>query len=322
MKISELTLSQQEIAATEEIGVHIEREGFDLTEKEFLRAGLRLQSQLPSRILSTLDTLLGAACTVGVSIRSLPETTMPSPRTHDERRNRRLNRMECITGLCALHLGEFYGYTSQQNGRIFNDIIPLDEYKAVSDCSGGYLSEFRLHTEDAFFEFPPDFIIWGCHRNKERAVTKLAAIDDIELSTEVQSLLMMKEYSITPNAFQNTKALPTRYQLLTPIGDDLNNMRMNADKVFGASEKAQFRNAYGQLVSALEEKAIERIFAPGEIFVLNNRRVAHGRVAYDASNNEARRWLTRLIVRRDLEAAHEFMYNGHRNILDPSKGRS
>ncbi|HWM23572.1 MAG TPA: TauD/TfdA family dioxygenase [Chthoniobacterales bacterium] len=322
MKIFELRLNQKEIAAIEEICVYIESEGFDSNENQFLSSGLHLQSQLPSRILSSLDTLLGAACTVGVSIRSLPETTMPSPRTHYERRNRRLNRMECITGLCALHLGEIYGYTSQQDGRIFNDIIPLDDYKEVSDCSGGYLSEFRLHTEDSFFAFPPDFIIWGCHRNQERAVTKLAAIDDADVSPEVQSLLMMKEYCITPNAFQNTKVFPTSYQILTPVGDGVTNMRMNAHTAFSESAKEQFRDAYGQLVSALEEKAVERIFAPGEIFVLNNRRVAHGRVAYEASNHEGRRWLTRLIVRRDLEAAHQFMYKGCRNILDPSKKTS
>lgn len=228
-----------------------------------------------------------------------------------------MNKIEVICGLIAFHIGEIYGYTSQQGGRLFNDIIPIESQKNIANSSAGYDAEFNLHTEDAFFEFPPDFICWGCHRNDEGVGTRLATIADIELDPRRLSLLSGPDFLMIPNVLQEVTGSARRYPIITKVSGSLR-MRINANHSSKSVAVGDCEEAYEWLVQELTSKSIIRRFSSGEIFILNNKTSAHGRLAYEPAENRNSRWLTRIVVRRDIEAMHRYMLPNSKYKIAPT----
>ncbi|OGH17136.1 MAG: hypothetical protein A3C30_03380 [Candidatus Levybacteria bacterium RIFCSPHIGHO2_02_FULL_40_18] len=221
-----------------------------------------------------------------------------------------------------------YGYTTQQEGVIHNNIIPVEEYADAIGHSGNARYELGLHVEDASFnlgegfDISPDFLTLHFFRNDKRVPTILAIPDWDQISPSTRNLLSEKWFFNQTNTMQggarNNLGKPVSV-IYGPNSDPwvrLNTSRLNLeayepDQVHALNEFTDHVNGQRVLVGA---KA-------GEVVVFDNRRVLHGRAPYSEEDypkyDGTDRWQRRLTVSCDMSRIKEF--EASPRVVDPHK---
>jgi hypothetical protein len=178
----------------------------------------------------------------------------------------------------------------------------------------------ELHTESAFDEFCPDWLLLGGVLNEERVPTMLAPVPEDAPTVPMLRPLFSPRYGrIDPEVVGREKDLsPEVVQALSrelavapadglmPVLAEVDGyVVMNFDNYYfgrpGAEEDA---SALDELERRLLASAEAVVVGTGDVLVLDNRRAAHGRPAFEASYGERDRWLKRVCVISDEERIH------------------
>jgi L-asparagine oxygenase len=222
--------------------------------------------------------------------------------------------------ICSL-LGEPIGFSAQQHGRLFNDVMPLKTNVEVPNISSGSAFEFSLHTEDAFHSCAPDYICWLCIRNPTATPLNVAAPDVSLMQPSDVELLRKEHFIIAANPLQEVRNVRFPPRAILWGDKDRPYMRINAAKMDNAAQSPLDSAALRNLLRNLAAGARSVDLAAGDIFILDNYRAAHGRSAYLPKFDGTDRWLKRLVVATDIRKSRDLRMHSTSRILD-SAGRT
>lgn len=258
---------------------------------------------LPPSILSALlefreDPAANALVLRGLPLGSTAGTVSPTDP---------IGAPRCVAGFQQLFLGVLsvlgtvFAYSTQQGGRLVNNIAPSSSSRTLENVGTGSGQPFGFHTEDAFMDNPPSYLQLACVRNPTRTGTFLAGFPE-DLDDEIRRALREPEFVVGVNPGQAgwtaERAGPVLYgSPTTPC------LRLNLGRtVVREGAPNRYHDALEQLTNALPAGAVEVLTEPGDILIVNNYRTCHARSAFPASYDGTDRWLQRVVAYRDPRA--------------------
>jgi enduracididine beta-hydroxylase len=236
---------------------------------------------------------------------------------------------EMLLVLFASLLGEPIAWSTQQDGRVVHDLLPIKghEHEQVGTGSEEMIT---WHVEDAFHPFRGDYLGIMCLRNPDRVPTTFAPISKVQLSPDERAVLSSPHFTIRPdnshlpkNKGNGTVASPAEAALVEKAYRKIEQMCASPERIsvlFGDPRTPYVRmDPYfmdppeDPVVAGLFEELQRRVDAvledrplePGDICFIDNFQAVHGRKPFKARYDGRDRWLKRINVVRDLRKSRE-----------------
>jgi L-asparagine oxygenase len=202
--------------------------------------------------------------------------------------------------LLASVMGNPIAWEGQQDGRFVHNIVPSPGHE--SEQTGASSSVLLSpHTEDAFHPGRAHLLLLGCMRNDDNIATTAASIRKVALSdTEVETLSQPVVPILPDDAYAEAQgyadAEPPAVPALFAAEDG---MTLRFDPAYTPLDQADdtYRSAYERLGDELARVSVAVSLLPGEVLVVDNDLVVHGRVPFQARYDGTDRWLKRASVR-------------------------
>jgi len=219
-------------------------------------------------------------------------------------------------------LGEMIAYEAEGDGRLFQDMVPN---KSLSDTqtSLGSTVELEIHTEQAFSKWKPDFLSLACLRSDPEAQTYVLHKHDIMRNlSEVQRCLLYKPlWTIGIDmSFKMNKDIefietdvrgpmpiihkdgvdkdPIKAELLEKgyySCDQVNDkLVFDQDLMNGVTEEAE--HLKNEIIQIYYDHRKSYVLQQGDILILDNRRVVHGRSSFRPKFDGKDRFILRSFV--------------------------
>lgn len=206
------------------------------------------------------------------------------------------------------HYGTAVGYKQEQNGRLIQHVLPnpKTEFAQISSSSKTVL---KLHTETAFHPHKPDVLILMCLRGDENAPTTYASFDDImkEMDVSLMYELMRPQFYVQPD-LSFKKAGKSYKEWLIPIIDcRQKSLKFCYDEDLMRGKTASADDALRSLNALVAKHTKEIVLKTGDVLVMNNHRVIHGRKPFQPRYDGTDRWLMRLLVKAQLPEKSEYL---------------
>ncbi|MQY25108.1 TauD/TfdA family dioxygenase [Nocardia aurantia] len=204
-------------------------------------------------------------------------------------------RLDVTMLLLARCAGEPFGWQGQQSGRLVNNIVPAPghEHEQSGASSVALLSP---HTEDAFHPDRAHLLLLGCLRNPDAVGTTVSSVREATLSTAHRHRLADATLPILPDVSYGDgfDDHPT-----PPIATLAAGPTLRYDPAYTPLDRAdaEFRDAYTQLSAELERVARTAVLEPGQLLLVDNDVVVHGRVPFAPRYDGTDRWLKRVNIR-------------------------
>ncbi len=209
-----------------------------------------------------------------------------------------------------LEAASFYGFpisfTQEQNGALIQNVHPIQstETKQISSSSKVELS---LHTETAFHQYKPTMVLLLCLRGDSKAVTTYADVNEIieHLSPETLTTLTQPLFTTSVDESFRTKgesdmeitcSILKRYKEIPSFVVDPPIYEICYDEALMKGLNEQATNALGELKQAIDKSIREIVLETGDLLIMNNTRVIHGRLPFKARYDGTDRWLLRMFV--------------------------
>jgi Fe(II)/alpha-ketoglutarate-dependent arginine beta-hydroxylase len=233
---------------------------------------------------------------------------------------RRVHEEEIFQVLLASLLGECIGWSTQQDGHLVHDIVPIAAHRDEQLGSGSD-TELTWHIEDAFHPFRGDYLGLACLRNPDRVPTTFATLEGIELPEEQMALLFEPHFTIRPDESHKKKNKSESRQVddeLEHSYEEIERMDTRPDKIavlFGDPRAPYLRidpyfmdpvedpaaqAALDALIAAIGDKIEDLVLQPGDFCFVDNFLGVHGRKPFKARFDGTDRWMKRVNIVRDL----------------------
>jgi L-asparagine oxygenase len=216
-----------------------------------------------------------------------------------------------LLGLSGL-LGEAVGFTSEKQGRLIHDVVPVPAGSTTQTNQGS--SVFLNFHNDIVYDpigrydlSNPDFLVLNCLRSDHdgQASTYYADARDVCRALDPQVLETLRcplfrlnaPGSYVRNFAGGTDVLSDAVPLISGPAE-APEICASANGIHALTRAAQ--DALAQLQRACREVAHEVRLRPGQALLINNRKGLHARSAFTARYDGADRWLQRTYVRRSL----------------------
>jgi Fe(II)/alpha-ketoglutarate-dependent arginine beta-hydroxylase len=232
-------------------------------------------------------------------------------------------------------LGDVFGWSTQQNGYLVHDILPIKGHENEQLGTG---SEQLLwwHTEDAFHPYRGDYIGLFCLRNPYKAVTTVADSSTLQLDPKHLNILFEPRFTIRPDEshLEKNKAsidfglsaeeCDALEDVLKKAYDKINQMNTSPEKIAilaGDSRRPYLRldpyfmdpltddpeaqDALDALIRTIDANLQDIVLKPGDCCFIDNYRAVHGRKPFKAVYDGYDRWLKRVNITRDLRKSRD-----------------
>lgn len=328
MKFVLSALERQEVSRLVEKVVDNFR-GFD--DEKFLKDLPINAYQLPVRLVEFINDFKYEPPSAGYAVVNMGilenEKIESTPPHWDlETNNKSCEKSVISMCLCAAILGDLFGWITQQDGRIVHDILPIEKYKSEQLGSGSEV-ELTLHTEDAFHEFRGDYLVMMCLRNPGGIPTMLSKPDYSRLTKKQIDLLFEEHFVIRPDnshkienasservitmqAYKNQKVIDAYNEIeaccsvprkVAVLFGQRDRPFLRLDPYFMEEPShPEARDALRQLINIVDDMVVDVALNPGEILIVDNYEVVHGRRPFSARYDGSDRWYKRLNVIRDI----------------------
>ncbi|HTU78805.1 MAG TPA: guanitoxin biosynthesis L-enduracididine beta-hydroxylase GntD [Solirubrobacteraceae bacterium] len=254
---------------------------------------------------------------------------VPSPTFHEE----------VYFFLCASLVGDPVGWATQQGGYVMHELAPTRAHE-TEQLGSGSATVLTWHTEEAFHPLRADYIMLMCLRNPDEVETTFASIEDLKFDETTRQTLSRPLFQILPdNSHRRAYQARLRAGLVAPetlinrshekivrmcddpdlvpvLFGDPDSPYLRVDPYFmQVPAESEGRDALGHLIEQID-KAIRGVaLRPGDIIMLDNYRVVHGRRAFKARYDGSDRWLKRLNVVRDLRKSRGSRVNAAGRVI-------
>ncbi|ATE54999.1 guanitoxin biosynthesis L-enduracididine beta-hydroxylase GntD [Actinosynnema pretiosum] len=297
-----------------------------------LAAAPGLAHRLPARLVDQLRDLRLAESASALVIRGLPvDDAEIGPTPLDWRGldgQTRTAPQEAYLVLVAGLLGDIFGWTTLQDGRLIHDVVPMPSQKG--EQSGHGTVNLEWHTEDGFHPCRCDYLLLLGLRNHDRVPTTLASVDQVELDPAHRAALWQPRFLIRPDnehlnrardidgASHTVQAIADAPEPSAVLFGHPDQPYLRVDPAFmsalpGDREAAEALDA---VVSALDAALTEVVVDAGDLLVVDNYKAVHGRCAFQARYDGTDRWLKKAVVTRDLRKSRALRSAPHHRILD------
>ncbi|MBV6702375.1 TauD/TfdA family dioxygenase [Kitasatospora aureofaciens] len=201
--------------------------------------------------------------------------------------------------LVSALMGTPIAWDGQQDGRFVHNIVPSPGHE--SEQTGASSSILLTpHTEDAFHPGRAHLLLLCCMRNHDRIATTAASVRLTDLSEADVDRLMQPVAPILPDdAYEEAQKFGGRPAPVPTLFDSPEGLTMRYDPAYtplGDADEA-WREAYEHLGEELARVSVAVSLEPGDVLVVDNDIVVHGRVPFQARYDGTDRWLKRASVR-------------------------
>ena len=303
------------------------------TAPALLAAAPELAHRLPAALVEELRSLRLRESVPALVVHGLPVDDRrigPTPldwRDRDEHDASEVHEVYLV--LVSALLGDIFGWSTLQNGRLVHDVLPMPTQER--EQSGHGTVELAWHTEDGFHPHRCDYLMLLGLRNHDAVPTVVAGIDRVRLTAAHRSVLAQPRFLIRPDTEHLNQA-----RTLADPGETHPMQRMQdapepcavlfghpdqpylrIDPVFmsalpGDTEAAEALEA---LTGELERKLVDVALGAGDLLVVDNYKAVHGRSAFTARFDGTDRWLKKAIVTRDLRRSRAHRSAAHERVL-------
>lgn len=194
-------------------------------------------------------------------------------------------------------LGEPFSYEQWDSGQLVHNKYPIHAHRTVQ--FGSNAVEFLLHTETPFRDVSPDYLALLCLRGDPtgQAKTRVADIARVVagLSSEALAALAEPSYAFAtdnPVIMVDGQGL-TEPQPIISYRDGARVIEYVGDLI---AITAPAQRALAELSRLVLVSAVDVPLVRGDLLVLDNMRVVHGRNAITPSYDGTDRWLQRMLV--------------------------
>lgn len=313
---------------------------------EFLKDIPLWSYQLPPRIVKFLNEFKynphpSGYCVLSTGLAD-PESLGLTPSHWEHKTNNDTCMLE-VTAMClsAGVLGDIFGWLTQQSGRVIHDILPIKKHEN-EQLGSGSKEELTWHTEDAFHELRGDYLMMLCLRNNHSIPTTLSKPDYSKLSKEHIDILFEKHFTIKPdNSHKPVNDSKERKQVfeqeenatlrlayeqmlkrdaapgkIAVLFGNKSDPCLRLDPYFmDEPEDPKAREALAAIIDLVNESLVEVSLNPGEILVVDNYEVVHGRRAFKARFDGTDRWYKRINVLRDIRRCNHVLESKQSRVI-------
>lgn len=236
-------------------------------------------------------------------------------------------------------LGEPIAWSTQQDGRVVHDILPIKGHEQEQLGSG---SEVLLtwHVEDAFHPYRGDYLGMMCLRNPDRVPTTFAPISKVKLTPDQVSVLASPHFTIRPDEShlaKNRGSAGARSQAEAEVLErayrKIEQMWNSPEKipVFFGDPKVPYirldpyfmdppedpvaRATFDDLTRSIDEALEDQVLEPGDFCFIDNFQAVHGRKPFKARYDGRDRWMKRINVVRDLRKSRDSRLSAASRVL-------
>ncbi|PRY30565.1 TauD/TfdA family dioxygenase [Pseudosporangium ferrugineum] len=260
--------------------------------RDHFRLAARHETILPERVRDALARLRDGA-TDAVVLHGLPA---------DDRTGPDAPPLLGWTWLAMVtrQLGHEFGYRAEKNGDLVHDVRPRPD-GAATQSNASSAVDLSLHTEVAFHDVRPDFVVlYGVRSPQPRPATRLVHIADAVRECRPETVRRLREPRFriaAPESFSPAGRAAT--EGVGPIGGSPGwpTVRWHSS-ITGST--AQDRAAIADFLDCAERVAHRVRLGPGSLVVFSNNRCLHGRDSFTAQYDASDRWLLRTYVLRDV----------------------
>jgi len=267
----------------------------------WLAAARRLSCRLPVRMREALRAFRHDPGRDGVLlVRGLPvdpSTVPPTPAVHGSVQREATGPAAVVT-LAGLGLGEIVSFRDEKSGALVQDVLPVPGFEPSQSNAGSV--PLQLHVENAFHDHRPDYVGLLCLRadHDGRAGTLVASVRRAlpHLSDADRYVLSQDRFvTAAPPSFQGA-ALTPPHPVLGGTPDDPD-VRFDVQATRALDREAG--EVLERLAEVMHECAVDLVLRPGDLAVLDNRIVMHGRAGFTPRYDGHDRWLHRVYVSLD-----------------------
>jgi Fe(II)/alpha-ketoglutarate-dependent arginine beta-hydroxylase len=271
---------------------------------DFLRAAAGQGHLLPDRLRDELAGLRYLERAGALWVRGGPagEADGPTPDHWRARPPAATLAQDLWLVLVAAQLGDPFGWSSLQDGRLLNDVLPL-----------------ALHVEDAFDDDRCDYLGLLALRNRDQVATTVAAVRADRLPPACQAVLREPRFVIRADP-EHAAGAPggapaaRRCAVLFGAPDD---PYLRVDPAFTQPRPGDpaAAAAFGALCEQLAAATVPVPLAAGDLLLVDNYRMVHGRTPFRPRYDGTDRWLRKVTVTRDLRRSRARRHGADGRVL-------
>ncbi|MEO6122895.1 MAG: TauD/TfdA family dioxygenase [Ilumatobacteraceae bacterium] len=201
-------------------------------------------------------------------------------------------------------LGEPVGYQPEHGGDVVQNIMPVEQ-SATSQTSTSSTVDLMFHTEAAFHPHRPHYLLLFCLRGDAQAQTTVASVHSAlaSLDRDIIEVLFQPRFRCAVDESYlhgRSNVLGAAMAVLTGTMTDPT-MVFDQDLMVGIDEEAE--EALTALGDALTDHHSSVTLEPGDLLVIDNHMVVHGRSPFTPRFDGTDRWLQRAFVVDGLAAS-------------------
>lgn len=264
-----------------------------------------LAAELPASMRSQLEAFRDAPPPAGcLLLRGLPVGELPPTPPEPTAPITKSDATELRLLAIASVLGEPVGYLPEHGGDVVQNIVPVQS-NASRQTSTSSAVKLMFHTEAAFHPHRPRYLLLFCLRGDPQARTTVASIHAAlaHLDEYVIEVLFQPRFRCAVDESylhgrSNVLGEPMAVLTGTPLDPT---MVFDQDLMVGMDEEAE--EALHMLGVALQSHHASVTLEAGDLLVVDNDMVVHGRSPFAARFDGTDRWLQRTFVVTDLAAS-------------------
>ncbi|MGW2786682.1 guanitoxin biosynthesis L-enduracididine beta-hydroxylase GntD [Streptomyces populi] len=300
---------------------------------EFLLDAPQLAAGLPAGLTRFLRAFRLTETSAAVVVRGLPVDDAgvgPTPLHWSQQADpASTRREEFFFALVASVLGEPFGWSTLQDGRLVHNVIPIPG-EECQQSGHGSTDLLEWHTEDGFHPNRCDYLGLMGVRNHGEVPTTYASIATLDLPEDYLEVLSEPRFLIRPdtehlrNARRNGADSPSTVQQIgtapqpTAVlfgGVDRPYLRIDPYFMSSVPGDDHAADALELVVKQLEANLEDVVVHAGEVLFIDNFRAVHGRRPFQAAYDGTDRWLKKLVLSRDLRSSRALRTSAGSRIL-------
>lgn len=238
-------------------------------------------------------------------------------------------------------LGEPIGWSTQQDGRVVHDILPIKGHEKEQLGSG---SEELLtwHVEDAFHPYRGDYLGMMCLRNPDAVPTTFAPISKVRLTPDQIAVLASPYFTIRPDeshlpknrgngdgngsagddaavrerAYAKIEQMWKAPEKIPVLFGDPRSPYVRLDPYFmDPVDDPRAQAALDDFTRKIDDVLEDQVLQPGDFCFIDNFQAVHGRKPFKARFDGTDRWLRRINVVRDLRKSRDSRLSAASRVL-------
>ena len=193
--------------------------------------------------------------------------------------------------------GHLIGYSQEQNGNLIHNVFPIPQ-QALNQISSSSETALALHTELAFHPYKPDYVFLMCLRENLLALTTYAVLNDIltHLSDETIAVLHQEWFTTTIDLSFILNGAVDKTISTTVLTTTNDGVTFTYDEALIKPTNELADAALKELKVAVNKSIRYVALETGDLLILNNRTVVHGRNPFKPKYDGTDRWLQRALV--------------------------